>query len=108
MGIVGHDAWVDVTMRAMALATATARCSRLELSWAGRAGGDALTKVAESLESLDCGRDAPGRRDPERIEATACTGSCPARRPAGPVAGAWWARTGASEVLGSPRTLRGA
>ena len=40
---------------------------------AGRAGGDTVTKVAEALESLDSGHDAPGRKDTEGVEATACT-----------------------------------
>src|ERR1035438_9754999 len=56
---------------------------------AGRAGGDTVSKVAEALESLDCGHDAPGRKDTESVEATACTWVLPTlpRWPAGSVAG---------------------
>src|SRR5258708_27865657 len=40
---------------------------------AGRAGGDTVPKVAEAPGSLDSGHDAPGRKDTEGAEATACT-----------------------------------
>src|ERR1039457_1369470 len=56
---------------------------------AGRAGGATVTKVAEAMESLACGHDAPGRKDTEGVEATACTWVLPTlpRWPAGSVAG---------------------